>query len=92
VKKQPAANLTEYVFIFAYSLLRQLECDKETSGDGWRKGLRDGQEDRAYNQIEAYWVEFSRGGVPIPWLKIAALAMVAWVRENYPENLTDCGD
>ncbi len=87
MKRRTNPILTEYVFIFAYSLLKQLECEPEVHGDEWRKLPRDGQEDRIYCRFEQYWVEFSRDRMPVPWLKIAALALVAWVRDNYPESL-----
>jgi hypothetical protein len=79
--------LTEYVFIFAYSLLRQLEGDYETYGDEWRRRTREGQEERIYERLESYWIAYNRSGQPIPWLKVAGLALIAWLRENYPMTL-----
>jgi hypothetical protein len=87
MKRHANPILAEYVFIFAYSLLKQLESDGEVYGEEWRKTPREGQEDRIYSRIEQYWVDFSRCGVPIPWLKIAALALIAWMRDHYPEHL-----
>jgi len=80
-------RLTQFIFKFAEALYKQLETDQRRWGDEWRQRPKEGQEDRIYSRLEQYWVEFSREGMPIPWLKIAGLAMIAWVRDNYPETV-----
>ncbi len=82
-------TLLDYVFRFAAALSHQLLEDEKRYKDEWRKLPKDGQEDRVYQRFEQYWVEFSRDGLPIPWLKIAGLAMIAWVRDNHPEALVE---
>lgn len=79
-------RLTQYIFRFAEALFKQLESDQRRWGDEWRQRPKEGQEDRIYCRFEQYWVEYSRDQMPIPWLKIAGLAMIAWVRDNYPET------
>jgi hypothetical protein len=76
----------DFIFRFADALHRQLEADYERYGDEWRKLPREGQEDRIYQRLEQYWVEFSRDEIPIPWLKIAGLALIAWIRDTYPKS------
>ena len=80
-------TLLSYVFQFTAALTTQLLEDEKRHKDAWRKLPKEGQEDRSYQRFEQYWVEFSRDGLPIPWLKVAGLAMIAWVRDNFPESL-----
>lgn len=78
-------RLTHFFFRFAEALFRLIDSEEKRWGEVWRKEPKEGQEDRIYSRFEQYWVEFSREGMPIPWLRVAALAFVAWVRDNYPE-------
>jgi hypothetical protein len=72
---------------FATALTDQLKDDQKVWGDTWRKRVILGHEDRIYSHLTDYYDQWKNGGVPIPWLKVAGLAMIAWIRENHPEAL-----
>lgn len=80
-------KLLDYVDVFALSLVEQLKDDEKRWGDTWRNRPLEGQEDRIMEHIMSYHDQFKYGGQKIPWLKIAGLALIAWVRETYPEEL-----
>ncbi len=84
-KPQPA----DFIFRFAEALYNQLEADSERHGDKWLELPVEGQESRIYERFEQYWVDFSRDGIPLPWLKIAGLALIGWIRTNYPNFYVD---
>ena len=46
-----------------------------------------GQEIRAMDTFDRYFVDFYHDDKPMPWLKVAGEALIAWVRENKPEVL-----
>jgi len=70
---------------FTKELKKQLEKDKSSHGQDWLKLTKKGQERRIYARFDEYWYNFANNDVPIPWLKIAGLAMIAWIREKHPE-------
>jgi hypothetical protein len=77
----------DYIFRFAELIARSLD-DAETSfqSDEWRKIPPEELESEIYSQFERFWVDFSRDGLPMPWHKIAGLALIGWVRTNYPKT------
>ena len=70
-----------YMPEFAKALEAQLVIDEKRWGDTWKKRTRHGHEERIENDIMDYFDHFRNGGVPVPWLKIAGLALIAWIRE-----------
>ena len=79
--------LEDFVDEFAALLKTQLVGDRERWGDTWRHRIRGGQEQRIFANLDNYFDRFRHGGNPIPWLKVAGLALIAWVRESHPETL-----
>lgn len=63
----------------------QLEEDDKVHGDEWLKRTRKGQEDRIFDRLDNYYMDWFLNEVPIPWLKIIGLAMIGWLREKHPE-------
>ena len=79
--------LEDFVDEFAAELKAQLARDEKRYGDTWRHRTLKGQEGRAFATFDNYRDRFRYGGNPIPWLKVAGEALIAWVRENHPETL-----
>ena len=45
------------------------------------------QNDRIYSRIKEYYDDWETGETEtMPWLKIAGLAFIAWVRETHPDT------
>ena len=82
-------NLEDYVDEFAGLLKAQLADDRTRWGDTWRHRIKDGQERRIFSHLQDYFDQFLHAGHAIPWLKVAGLALIAWVRESHPETLTE---
>jgi hypothetical protein len=82
-----APKLQDYlVDEFTQKLLYQLDEDEKRWGDEWRR--RDIDIDvRVHNRIEEYFENCAISGDPIPWLKIAGLALIAQARLDHPEWL-----
>ena len=70
---------------FSDALKNQLEQDDKRWGDTWLQRTPEGQEIRIEEDIKTYFDQFRNAGVPVPWLMVAGLALIAWVRENHPE-------
>jgi hypothetical protein len=92
-------TLLWYFWPFARELYAQLESDQERWGDEWKRRPVEAapldeegvgkahwahQNDRIYNRIHDYYEEWYDHKTPIPWLKVAGLALIGWVREHYP--------
>ena len=78
-------KVTDYLEEFKEALNEQLEEDELRWGDTWRHRYKEGQESRIWEHIQTYFDQYFHASVPIPWMKIAGLAMIAWIRENHPE-------
>lgn len=75
--------LRDYIPPFALCLSEQIkEYEARHSGE-WENLPVEGQEDRIIARISEYYKEYTEIGTPIPWMKIAILAMIAWVKETY---------
>jgi len=78
-----------HVWNFAYDfldeLIRQLKDDETRWGNTWLQRMPVNQEIRIEEHIRTYFDMWRNVGTPVPWLKIAGLAMIGWVRENHPE-------
>jgi hypothetical protein len=72
----------QFVSEFCDALARQITSDQERHGDTWRRLPAAGQEDRIYARILSYLADYHHSGEPFPWLKVAGLALIAWIREN----------
>ena len=82
-------TLFYYMWDFVVQLTKQLESDSVRFGDTWRYRSLEGQEERIEARFHDYFDQFHHAGVPVPWLKVAGNAFIAWVRENHPEALVD---
>ncbi len=80
-------TLADFVEEFAERLKAQLESDQLRWGDTWRQRPRENQEARGMARFQDYYDQWKNAGIPMPWLKIAGEALIAWVRENHPEEL-----
>ncbi|MHC4748331.1 MAG: hypothetical protein ACYTFW_00510 [Planctomycetota bacterium] len=78
-------KVIDFLDEFSEALKEQLESDELRWGDTWRQRYKEGQEARIWEHIQTYFDQYRNAQVPIPWLKIAGLAMIAWIRENHPE-------
>ena len=78
-------NVWDFLPEFTEALQKQLESDEKRWGDTWQHSVRGGQENRIMANIDNYYDQWRNGGNSIPWLKIAGLALIAWIRENNPE-------
>lgn len=67
---------------FAHEMYNQLARDQARWGDTFKERDREGQEERIFSRFDAYYDQFINGGTPIPWLKIACLALIGWWREQ----------
>jgi hypothetical protein len=75
----------QYLTKFAGLLRQQLNEEYERTGEAWKEAPREGLEYRTIKRINGYWRAY-QDGAPLPWLKIAALALVGHLRENHPEG------
>lgn len=85
-------RVTDYLGEFTSALRGQLEMDYLRWGDTWLNRPRRGQEIRNARVYARYFYRYFVHGEPIPWLKIAGNAMIAYVREHHAELFADGGD
>jgi hypothetical protein len=88
-RKNSVVKPADYIFRFFEEIARQLEGDEGRYSDEWRKIPPEKLESEIFSHFERYWVEFSRDGIPLPWAQIAGLALVGWIRRNYPKSYVD---
>lgn len=91
----------DYLDEFISELKIQLKQDEVRHGDTWLKRPKKGQGDRIYDRIWEYYNDerlakalAGADGKPVfvdslPWLKIAGLALIGWIREGYPQEFPD---
>jgi len=88
----PDKELIDFLDEFTDALRGQLARDQERWGNTWKHRPRENQEARAMARFQDYFDQWHNAGTPMPWLKIAGEALIAWVRENHPEELDGwCG-
>lgn len=75
-------DLISYLPDFIDAIRNQLVDDSKRWGDTWKQRPREGQELRVQARYNDYFAQFQNAGTPIPWLKVAGEAFIAWVREN----------
>jgi hypothetical protein len=91
-----------YIDEFFVELRAQLEQDHERWGDTWAKRPRKGQGDRIFDRLRQYYNDARLGkellmgneDTPVfvdslPWMKIAGLALIGWIRDRYPDEFPD---
>jgi hypothetical protein len=91
----------EFLPQFVRELEAQLDMDNARWDDTWLKRSGKGQADRIYGRIQEYYREARMGKVMLdpqeepvfvdtmPWLKIAGLALIGWIRDRYPEHFPE---
>jgi hypothetical protein len=90
-KKFYEKPLTMFFIPFALALQEQIFSDNERWGNEWKRRPIEATEDwehqnvRIINRINEYYTEWTDNDTPIPWLKVAGLAFIAWVRETQPD-------
>ena len=77
----------DYMPEFVEALKAQLESDQKRWGNTWKGRLREKQETRIFAHFDDYFDKWKNAGVSIPWLKVAGLAMIAWIREQEKDNV-----
>jgi hypothetical protein len=75
----------DYLQEFSEALKLQLEQDDKIWGNTWLQRIPEGQEIRIEEHIKTYFDQWRNAGVQIPWLKIAGLALIGWIRVSHPE-------
>ena len=71
---------------FMIELEAQLKEDEKRHGEKWKKLPREGQEKTIFPRFYSYNYQFASKGTPIPWLKVAGLALIAWTRDKYAQE------
>lgn len=82
IKENETMKVWDFMPAFVKALTEQLEADDARWGDTWRRRGRQGHEERIESDINNYFDQYRNAGTPVPWLKIAGLAMIAWIRET----------
>lgn len=82
-------KVTDFLNEFTEKLATQLNSDHERYGDTWLEKTRADQERRMEIRISHYFDRFVNNKEPVPWLKIAGNAMIAWIRDEHPEFFMD---
>lgn len=83
---------TDFLEEFTDALREQLVSDEKRWGDTWREVPIEGQEHRIYGRFMDYLDRFETLGDPVPWLRVAGNAMIAWIREKHPEVMRGDGE
>lgn len=78
-------HVWDFMSEFVSALQSQLESDEKRWGNTWLQRIPEGQEIRIEEHIKSYFDQWRNANNPVPWMKIAGLAMIAWIRENHPE-------
>jgi hypothetical protein len=76
----------DYLPEFTEALKEQLVNDEKRWGTTWKKRVSMGQEHRIFSELITYYDQFKNAGVAIPWLKVAGMAVIAWIRDQSPEE------
>jgi hypothetical protein len=79
----------DYLPEFVEALVEQLKKDDARWGDTWKHRVALGQEQRIFTEYTNYWDQYKRAGVPIPWLKVAGNALIAWIRDQSPDEFQE---
>lgn len=78
-------HLWDWLFLFGEALAHQLHYDEHRHGNIWRELPKEGQEHRVFAAFSRYYANFTMKGQPMPWLRVAGLALICWVRDTKPE-------
>jgi hypothetical protein len=78
----------DFVAEFAELLTHELFSANERHGDEWRYKPAKGQVKRIVDRINQYYTEYTYHiRRDFPWLSVAGLALIGWLREAHPELL-----
>jgi len=82
-----AAKLELYGFVDAFgeAMVVELAENPDKLAKTWHTVTRENQEDHILTELEGIIADYDEADTPVPWLKIALLAMTAWVREKRPD-------
>lgn len=69
---------------FMGELVTQLADDDLRHNETWLTLPLKGQEERIWKRYEEYYRLWKTQGYEMPWLKIAGLALIGWIRMKYP--------
>jgi len=70
---------------FVVQMRRQLKDDEKRWGEAWLRYPLRGQTSRIFQRFWDYWMQWHLANQPMPWLKIACYAMIAWIRTTWPD-------
>ncbi len=88
-------SLLYYIWEFFRAFYEQIQEDDLRWGDEWkRRPIHKNREwphqnQRVFERIEEYYMDWVEKDIPIPWLKVCGNAFIAWVREKYPDTYSD---
>ena len=80
-------HLWDFLDEFAKGQKKSLITSEELWGNTWQHRPCDGQVDGIYARFESYRDQYEHAGRPMPWLDIANLALIGWIRDHHPEAL-----
>ena len=78
-------RVVDFLDEFVEALEKDLLKGEEKYGDTWLERDRENQISRILNTHDAYYDRYEREGGNFPWVSVAGNAMIAWIRDNYPE-------
>jgi len=73
--------LDEFIEELEYDLLK----GEEKYGSTWLERDRENQVERILDTHETYYNNWLKRGGNYPWVSVAGNALIAWIRDNYPE-------
>ena len=79
--------LEDYVDEFAPLVKAQLASDNIYYGGTWRHSFSSGWVQQFFDYLDCYRVGCLSFDEAVPWRKVAALAVIGWMRETHPETL-----
>lgn len=88
-------KLMDYFLDFVQALRLQLDDDQVRWGDEWKNRPIEPtekwnhQNQRNFNRIREYYMDWYANDIPIPWLKICGNCFIAWVRERNPDTYNE---
>lgn len=91
LKEQPRGkhrknHVWDWILVFGEAMAHQLHADEHRWGQEWRRRPRENQTHRIMSHILTYYGKFNQNGTPMPWIKVANLALIAWIRDTRPES------
>lgn len=78
-------RVIDYLPEFVEALKTDLLKGEDKYGDTWLERDRSNQVNRIFDTHESYYDNWLDRGGDFPWVSVAGNAMIAWIRDNYPE-------